>query len=114
MTSPAGIDEFGLIKHVFSPDILSPPSTTPQPELSVTKKFPNKPDGKLFKVSILNSIVVGHGLLSRAMWKAFRNPIHHQLAEDLRDSGLYTEQDCLDALGLLSHLFRRLDNSEPI
>ena len=34
-------------------------------------------------------------------------------AEDLQESGLYTEQDCLDALGLLSHLFRRLDNSEP-
>ena len=46
------------------------------------------------------------------MWLAFRNPIHHELASDLKDSGLYTEQDCLDALGLLSHLFRRLDNTE--
>ena len=48
------------------------------------------------------------------MWQAFRDPMSHDPVKDLRDSGLYTEQDCLDALGLLSHLFRRLDNTEPV
>jgi len=28
------------------------------------------------------------------------------------DSGLFTEKDCLDLLGLLYHLFKRLDESE--
>ena len=52
-------------------------------------------------------------LLSQAMLAAFRNPLGHQEHEDLEKSKIYTAEDCLDALGLLSHLFRRLDNSEP-
>ena len=89
----------------------NPPIIAILPELSVTKKF-KRPNGTDFEVLTTRNISNGHGLLSRAMWTAFRNPIHHELASDLKDSGLYTEQDCLDALGLLSHLFRRLDSSE--
>ena len=99
-----------LIKHAFSPDRVQPPNPQPVPELSVTNNF-KRPDGSDFEDTTVQNITVGHGLLARAIWKAFRNPISHELAADLRDSGLYTEQDCLDALGLLSHLFRRLDNS---
>ena len=51
-------------------------------------------------------------MLSHAIWLAIRNPLGHETKEGFKDSGLYTEQDCLDALSLLSHLYRRLDNSE--
>lgn len=110
--STSGKTDRALIEHVFSP--LQPPPPAPKvlPELSVTKKF-KRPNGTDFEVSTTSNISNGHGLLARAMWLAFRNPLAHELASDLKDSGLYTEQDCLDALGLLSHLFRRLDNSLP-
>lgn len=40
-----------------------------------------------------------------------RNPLAHEEIKELRDSGLFTENDCLDMLSLLSHLFRRLDDA---
>jgi hypothetical protein len=109
--SSSPLTDLELIKFVFSPD--QQPSPTPRisPELSVVKKF-KRPNGTEFERRTKINITSGHGLLAKAMWSAFRSPIAHELAEDLRDSGLYTEQDCLDALGLLSYLFRRLDNSE--
>lgn len=82
------------------------------PVLSVTKKF-KKPDGNDFENDTIENIKEGHRGLVIAMWQAFRCPLSHEAVEDLKRSGLYSEQDCLDALGLLSHLFRRLDNSEP-
>lgn len=82
------------------------------PVLSVTKKF-KKPDGNDFETDTIENIKEGHRGLVIAMWQAFRCPLSHEAVEDLKRSGLYSEQDCLDALGLLSHLFRRLDNSEP-
>lgn len=110
--STSGLTDAALIKHVFSPDQPNPlPSPQVLPELSVTKKF-KRPSGDDFEMDTTKNISSGHGLLARAMWSAFRNPIHHELSSDLKDSGLYTEQDCLDALALLSHLFRRLDNAE--
>ena len=108
--STSGLTDLDLIKHVFSPDRVVPPAVQPAPELSVTAGF-LRPDGSAFEQQTTTNITMGHGLLARAMWQAFRNPIHHELAADLRDSGLYSEQDCLDALGLLSHLFRRLDSA---
>ena len=109
--SSSALTDIDLIKFVFSPDQQPSPAPRVSPELSVVKKF-NRPDGAEFEELTKINITSGHGLLAKAMWSAFRSPIAHELAEDLRDSGLYTEQDCLDALGLLSHLFRRLDNSE--
>jgi len=106
-TSSTKVD-FELIKEAFSPDETNPPTL---PTLSVTKKF-KRPDGTDFKPLTIENISLGHGLLARAMWKAFRNPKAHETAQDLKNSGLYTEQDCLDALSLLSHLYYRLDNAE--
>lgn len=82
------------------------------PQRSVTKKF-KRPNGDDFHDDTVKNITEGHQKLVIAMWQAFRDPMSHDPVRDLRDSGLYTERDCLDALGLLSHLFRRLDNSEP-
>lgn len=83
------------------------------PTWSVTKKF-KRPDGRDFHDDTTKNITEGHQKLVIAMWQAFRDPMSHDPVKDLRDSGLYTEQDCLDALGLLSHLFRRLDNTESV
>ena len=98
------LGERELLQHVFS---------LKNPQLSVTQKF-RRPDGSLFSGKTMEHIKAGHLGLSVAVWDGFRNPTAHEPIIDLRDSGLYTEQDCLDALALLSHLFRRLDNSEPL
>jgi hypothetical protein len=45
------------------------------------------------------------------MVSSVRNPLAHEIHKELSISGLYTEKDCLDALGLLSHLSRRLDDA---
>ena len=83
------------------------------PKLSAVKKF-KRPNGSDFEKETVDNISKGHRKLVLAMWEAFRSPISHETVEDLRKSGLYTEQDCLDALSLLSHLFRRLDDAEEV
>lgn len=83
------------------------------PVLSVTQGF-KKPDGNDFEELTTTNITEGHRMLAIAMWQAFRDPISHEVVKDLRDSGLYTEEDCLDALSLLSHLFVRLEKSTKI
>jgi hypothetical protein len=50
--------------------------------------------------------------MSAGMMSGVRNPIAHEEISELRDSRLFTENDCLDMLSLLSHLFRRLDDAE--
>ena len=94
-----------LLENVFA---------TANPKLSVTEKF-KKPDGSDFETDTLENITGGHRMLAIGAWLACRCPIAHEEVCDLRDSGLFTDKDCLDALSLLSHLFYRLDNSqEPI
>ncbi len=83
------------------------------PVLSVIEGFV-KPDGGSFETETTENITKGHRMLAIAMWQAFRSPIAHEVVTDLRESKLYTEQDCLDALGLLSHLFNRLEKSTKI
>lgn len=83
------------------------------PKLSVTEKF-KKPDGTDFKPLTIENITGGHRMLALGIWMACRSPIAHEEVSDLRDSGLFTEKDCLDALSLLSHLFYRLENSQKV
>ena len=78
--------------------------------LSVTKKY-KKPNGDDFSSQTKKNIENGQKFLSKGIVTGGRNPISHELVRDLRISGLFSEEDCLDALSLLSHLFRRLDNS---
>lgn len=105
------ITDLDLIKKVFCPDQQPKPAPRISPFLSVVNKF-KRPDGTEFEELTKRNINSGHGLLTKAMWMAFRCPLNHESSKDLAESGLYTERDCLDALGLLSHLFRRLDNSD--
>ena len=65
----------------------------------------------LHPVTIQN-IEEGQKLLSKGIVTGCRNPLSHEEANALSDSGLFTRKDCLDALSLLSHLFSRLDNAQ--
>lgn len=52
--------------------------------------------------------------LSEGIWSGFRNPLSHEETAKLQESGAFTYQDCLDALSIVSHLRRRLEEAEPI
>lgn len=71
-----------------------------------------RPDGKPFENCTINSLEDAQAQLSTGIYTGFRNPLAHELREDIIVSGLITEQNCLDALSLLSMLFDRLDNAE--
>ncbi len=97
----SSLTDSNLLENVFA---------LKNPKLSVTQKF-KKPNGGDFEPVTINNITGGHRMLALGIWAACRCPIAHEEVNDLRDSGLFTEKDCLDALSLLSHLFYRLDNS---
>ncbi|HEY5528222.1 MAG TPA: TIGR02391 family protein [Thermoleophilia bacterium] len=48
--------------------------------------------------------------LSIGIHQGFRNPLAHEEASRLEGEGVFTYQDCLDALSVISHLRRRIDN----
>lgn len=100
--SGSTLTDHQLLENVFS---------LKNPKLSVTDNF-KKPNGDDFEKDTKENITDGHRMLVLGIWAACRCPIAHEVVCDLRDSGLFTEKDCLDALSLLSHLFSRLDNSQ--
>ena len=81
--------------------------------LSVTQKY-EEPSKISFNEATLSSIEEGQKFLSMGIVAGARNPISHEEIIHLKESNLFNEQDCLDALSLLSHLFRRLDDAEKI
>lgn len=81
--------------------------------LKVAKKY-KRTAGDEFNTSTLENIEEGQRWLSSGIIIGARNPIAHEEIADLQKSGLFSEKDCLDALSLLSHLFRRLDNAEKV
>lgn len=80
--------------------------------LSVTAKFSLRPDGQPFSPVTLSNIEEAQRFLSQGAVQGGRNVVSHEEHTDLRETGLFTEKDCLDLLSLLSHLFKRLDESE--
>lgn len=78
--------------------------------LFVAQTF-KKPDGTNFQTATIANIEDGQKHLSMGVVSGCRNPVSHEEVVDLRDSGLFTEKDCLDALSILSHLFSRLDHA---
>ncbi|HRQ87774.1 MAG TPA: TIGR02391 family protein [Bacteroidia bacterium] len=76
--------------------------------LLVTRGF-TRPDGNDFPTSTTDSIEDGQKYMSMGVVAGCRNPLAHEEISDLRESGLFTEKDCLDALSILSHLMTRLD-----
>lgn len=80
--------------------------------LKATSKFQFRPNGQPFSQDTLNNIENGQQALSRGVVQGGRNIVSHEEHSDLMNTGLFTEMDCLDLLSLLSHLFKRLDESE--
>ncbi len=79
--------------------------------LSVSNGF-LKPDGSEFTKKTLENIEDGQKHLSMGIVRGARNVLSHEEMTDLQQSGLFTEKDCLDLLSLLSHLFKRLEQSK--
>lgn len=80
-------------------------------KLIVSEKY-QKVDGSDFQPATRENIEEGQKYLSMGIVTGGRNPVSHEEIVELRDSGLFSEEDCLDALSLISHLFRRLDDAE--
>ena len=78
--------------------------------LQVANKY-NKPDGSKFHSDTYKCIEEGQKYLSMGIVSGARNPVSHEEIVDLKNSGLFSEKDCLDMLSLLSHLFKRLEDS---
>jgi uncharacterized protein (TIGR02391 family) len=97
-------DDSPMMENVFS---------LADPVLSVTENF-KKPDGTEFSPETIKNIKNAQSRLSTAIILGGRNVVAHEEHEDLRVSKLFTEEDCLDALSLLSHLLRRLDASVKV
>ena len=79
-------------------------------KLKVTAKY-KKTDGTNFNKDTIENIEEAQKWLSVGLMKGVRNPLAHEEKKELQKSGLLTETDALDYLSLLSHLFKRLENS---
>lgn len=73
-----------------------------------------KTDNSEFSEDTKKNIQRGQQQLSQGIWSAGRNPLSHEEVAQLNKSDLFSEADCLDLLSLLSHLFKRLENSKKI
>ena len=92
--------DVGLMHAVFGPG----------KKLQVAKKY-KRPSGDEFNSPTLDNIEEGQHFLSAGITAGGRNPIAHEEIADLHSSGLFSEDDCLNFLSILSHLFRRLDDA---
>jgi len=79
--------------------------------LSVTAKYKKRPNGYEFEQTTLDNIEEGQKFLSMGVVAGGRNVINHEVHKDLRETGLFSEKNCLDLLSLLSHLYYRLDDT---
>jgi len=79
--------------------------------LKTVKKY-KRPNGSDFKSSTKENIEEGQKFLSMGIVKGARHPVAHEEIEDLRESGMFSEKDCLDVLSIVSHLMKRLEDSE--
>ena len=70
-----------------------------------------KPNGATFNADTIANVQSGQQHLSQGVVAGCRNTLSHEEIDDLKKSDLFSEKDCLDLLSLLSHLFKRLDNS---
>lgn len=98
--SIGNIADRGLVQRAFGPDGL----------LSVTGPFKKK-NGDDFSEKSKENIETGQRLLSEGVVAGVRNVLAHEEVEELMHSGLFRQEDCLNMLSLLSHLFKRLDDS---
>lgn len=98
------IDGQTLMSNVFGRD---------NARLSVTSRYKQQ-NGCEFSDTTKTNIEEGQKFLSMGVMAGVRNPLAHEEIVNLKQSGLFSENDCLDMLSLISHLFRRLDDAEEI
>jgi uncharacterized protein (TIGR02391 family) len=104
ITNPGDENMMGMMGKVFSEDKVV---------LSVIGNY-KKRDGNDFSSDTIRNIQSGQQHLSQGVVAGGRNPLSHEEITELNQSDLFSESDCLDFLSLLSHLFKRLDNSKKI
>ena len=80
--------------------------------LTIMQKYRKRPNGKTFTEDTIKGIEEGQKFLSMGVAEGARNPLSHEEVNDLKVAKLFTENDCLDLLSLLSHLFKVLDISK--
>lgn len=97
-------EELNMLQRVFSKK---------NPVLKIALDYV-KANGEAFSDKTLGNIEEGNRGFAAAVWQGVRNPISHEEVVELSSSGLFTERDCLDALSILSHLFRRLENAKRV
>jgi len=95
------IDDVPMMEKVFQMSA---------PLLSVTDIYKHG-DGTEFEVRTIQNIKNAQSRLSSGVVLGGRNVVAHEEVVELKNTGLFSENDCLDMLSLLSHLFNRLDNS---
>jgi len=78
--------------------------------LDVVDKYKQQ-DGSDFTENTKKNVQEGQQYLSQGIIVGGRHPLSHEEINELKASDLFSEHDCLDMLSLLSHLFKRLDNS---
>ena len=83
-------------------------------KLLLKRVFHSRPNGSAFDSRTITNIQEGQKFLSMGIVQAGRNVVAHEEKQDLKQTGLFSEADCLDMLSLLSHLFKRLDMSELV
>lgn len=71
-----------------------------------------KPDGSLFNKNTTDALEDAQQALSQGMLCGFRHPQSHDLVKNIKQSGIITEQNCLDALSVLSMLYDRFENAK--
>jgi uncharacterized protein (TIGR02391 family) len=94
--------DFDVMGNIFSWD---------RKILSVIGEY-KKRDGSDFSPDTIKNIQSGQQHLSQGVVAGGRNPLSHEEITELNYSDLFSESDCLDFLSLLSHLFKRLENSK--
>ncbi|MGF9755077.1 TIGR02391 family protein [Microvirga sp. 0TCS3.31] len=81
-----------------------------EPKLDVAARFlPEK-----ITDETAGNLRVAQRVISEGLWRGFRSPIAHEDVGELEDHDVFSYQDCLDALSILSHLRRRVENAEPL
>lgn len=68
--------------------------------------------GDGFDLQTEKNVENGQKHISMGIIAGFRNPLAHEEVARLQDSGAFTNDDCLDALSIISHLMRRLDGAQ--
>lgn len=68
-------------------------------------------DGSRLTSSTGNNMRKGQMLFSQGVVAAFRNPFVHTPKSVIEATGIIDDEDCLDILSLVSHLWKRLDNA---